>query len=557
MADLRAADGAALQAELGKGVAALAAGRPADAFAHFAAALACDPLSAKAHNGMGVALEALGRPAQAVTVYERALALDGGDWEAHSNLANALVAEGRAAEALSRYDAALALNPDAIEPRYGRATVLQALGRNEEAVAEFRLVLAAAPNHAEAHNNLGIALHSLHRPAEAVEHYRKAVTLKPTLPDPYCNLGTVLMEAGSIPAAAAAYRAAIALAPRKASFHFNLARVHDFAPGDAEIAAMERLAEESATLPESERVALHFALAKAYDDTDRPERAIEQMRAGNELQRSRIHYDEAATLEMMARIQGVFDRALMRRLAGAGDPSPLPIFVVGMPRSGTSLVEQIIASHPGVHGAGELYQVEDMIAAIAGFPEVAADLGGAAFAELGRRYLAKLPRTSPGIARVTDKMPWNFRHLGLIHLMLPNARIVHLVRDPLATCLSCFSKLFNRHQEFSYDLGELGRYFRAYRRMMAHWREVLPEGVMLDVSYETLVGDLDGEGRRLLAHCGLPWDDACLAFHKTPRMVRTASAAQVRRPLYRDAVERWERYRPFVAPLLEALGDDA
>jgi hypothetical protein len=225
-----------------------------------------------------------------------------------------------------------------------------------------------------------------------------------------------------------------------------------------------------------------------------------------------------------------------------------------MARSGTSLVEQILASHPKVFGAGELKTLMDSVATP--FPDVISSIGGQGLREIGAKYVAEIRRLSPNAERIVDKMPANYRFAGLIHLALPNARIIHVCRNPLDTCFSCFSILFGGEQRYSYDLGELGRYYRCYEKLMEHWRRVLPPGVMLEVEYEKLIEDLEGEARRVIAHCDLEWDAACLSFHETERPVRTASAQQVRQPVYRSSIGRWRPYARPLSPLIEALGVD-
>ena len=234
----------------------------------------------------------------------------------------------------------------------------------------------------------------------------------------------------------------------------------------------------------------------------------------------------------------------MRRLSGRGDGSRAPIFVLGMPRSGTTLVEQILASHLEVHGAGELLL----------FERAAAERGHEDVAGVGARYLQFLDEIAPADLRVVDKRPSNFLLAGLIHLALPNAKIIHCMRDPLDTCFSCFSTLFTGRQDFAYDLTETGHYYRAYAELMDHWHSVLPPGVMLDVRYEDVVADLEGNARRILAFCDLPWSDTVLDFHKTPRTIRTASYLQARQPLYSTSVGSAQPYREFLAPLIDALG---
>jgi hypothetical protein len=244
----------------------------------------------------------------------------------------------------------------------------------------------------------------------------------------------------------------------------------------------------------------------------------------------------------------VFDRNLLEKLQGAGDPSSTPVFVLGMPRSGSTLIEQILASHPQIHGAGETEDLAECLPA--GFPECLSTADASAIREIGRAYLSRLPQ---GRQRVVNKLPHNFLRIGLIRLALPNARIIHTERNPLDTCVSCYSKLFTAGQNFSYDLGELGRYYRLYSGLMDHWRSVLPADAMLHVAYEDVVEDLEGQARRLIEYCGLPWDDRCLDFYKTNRTVRTASAVQVRKPLFRSSVERWKKYEAGLGPLLSEL----
>ena len=323
---------------------------------------------------------------------------------------------------------------------------------------------------------------------------------------------------------------------------------------------MEDLAKDMSALAVEQQIELHFALGKASADLAQYERSFEHYRQGNTLKRPRIDYDETATLDMFPHIEEVFSAELIRRTEGLGDPSAVPILIVGMPRSGTTLTEQMLASHPAVHGAGELKWLNQMARQFRGrdvrgfFPEVARTLSAEQLRELGRTYVARLREQSATALRVTDKLPMNFRFAGLIHMMLPNAKIIHTRRHPLDTCLSCFTKNFGGAINYAYDLGELGRYWRAYDKMMAHWRAVLPEGVMLDVQYEDLVRDFEAQARRIVAFCGLDWDARCLAFHQTVRPVRTASVTQVRQPIYATSIERWRVYEPWLGPLLGELG---
>jgi hypothetical protein len=301
-------------------------------------------------------------------------------------------------------------------------------------------------------------------------------------------------------------------------------------------------------------------MGKAYGDIGAHERAFLSLLIGNALKRLRTRYDEAATIGILRRMQAAFDPKQMKRGAGLGDPSAAPVFIVGMPRSGTTLAEQILASHPNVFGAGEINDFQKAILALGGdaagalgSPEVASLLSPDELQRIGAGYVARLGAMAPEATRIVNKTPENFRFLGLIHRALPNARIIHTRRDPVDTCLSCFSKLFFENLPFAYDLGELGRYYRAYDALMAHWRALLPQETLLEVQYEEVVDDLEGQARRIVAHCGLEWDPRCLDFHETERPVRTASVAQVRQPIYASAVGRWRPYEPFLGPLLSEL----
>jgi hypothetical protein len=324
---------------------------------------------------------------------------------------------------------------------------------------------------------------------------------------------------------------------------------------------MEALAAKTEGLSKTDRLQLDFALGKAYADLKDYKRSFRHLLAGNTAKRAAISYDERSVFNLFDRIEATFTRELITQKSGSGDPSHMPIFVIGMPRSGTTLIEQIIASHPMVHGAGELQTFNDVILTVRGadgkalgYPDFVPALDAPALRQIGSRYIADVRQLAPTGERVTDKMPSNYYFAGLIRLALPNAKIIHSVRDPVDTCISCFSKLFTAEQNHTYDLAELGRYYKRYERLMAHWHGVLPAESIMDVRYEYVVADLESQARRIIAHCGLPWDDRCLLFHETHRPVRTASATQVRQPIYKSAVGRWRVYEEHLKPLLGALG---
>ena len=545
------------------GVVLQALGQPAVAMVHYERALALRDDYARAHSNLGNILHAFGRFADAATHYERALLIEPESAEVLSNLGSALNELGRHREAMARLEQALARKPNFAEAHSNLALVLQRIGDHEQAIIRYKTALDLKPNSPEVHNNLGHSLQVLDRWEEAIAQFQRALALRSDYAEAHVNLGRAQKALGRIAEARQCFETAIALSPKRGSFYLHLAECTTFGPGDPHLHAMEKLATEDSSLSLDERVNLHFALGSALADVARHDLSFEHFRTGNALKRKQIVYDEATFMAKIDRIRTVFTPELMRARAGLGDSSTVPVFIVGMSRSGSTLVEQILASHPDVFGAGELDHFAQVVQSVRradgapfDYPEGVPELPGAVLREIGGRYQERLGRRAPAARRISDKMPYNWFFAGLIHLALPNARIIHTRRDPVDTCLSCFSTLFNVGHDWSYELAELGRHYRAYATTMAHWRAVLAPGTMLEVCYEDVVGDLEGQARRILDYCGLAWDGACLNFHRSQRPVKTASAAQVRRPLYQSSVGRWRIHAERLQPLLDALGPD-
>jgi tetratricopeptide (TPR) repeat protein len=531
--------------------------RPHEALFQYKRALAIRPDYADLHNNLAGVLQSLGHFREAIAHYRQALKIKPDYAEAHFNLGSAFEALDRPAEAMACYEAALAVRPNLQGAHNNLGNALQKLGRINEAMVHYQRALDIEPDYAEAHRNLAKALLALDRHEEAIGHYEQSLATTPAPAEVHNNIGIAHHVLGRFEDAYRAYERAVALAPKKATILLNLASLKPFtAPSDGRLLALQALAEPGTSLDPDDEIAMHFGLGKAFTDLDQHERAFQHLITGNALKRRRIIYDETETLRTFARIRAVFGRERVGE--PGGDPSEVPVFVVGMPRSGTTLIEQILASHSKVVGAGECEAVCALASTVTGadgakFPDAVVTLSPEARRCLGSRYLETIQTTAPAAERIVDKMPMNFLYLGFIHMVLPRARIIHVRRDPVDTCCSCFSLLFTGNLAYTYELGELGRYYRAYEALMAHWRAILPKEVMLEVAYEDVVNDLEGQARALLAHCGLEWDAACLAFHRTQRPVLTASAAQVRQPIYRSSVGRSLCYRPFIAELLEAL----
>jgi tetratricopeptide (TPR) repeat protein len=519
------------------------------------------PDYADAINNMGTALREMGRLTEAESTYRHALALKPNDPGVLNNLVLALKDAEQFDEAIELLTRSLAADANNVKTLTYLALVRLEQKRVPDAEIAAQRALLLAPGEPEAISAMGLVRFEQQKPDEALALFRRAVALKPGVADTHNNIGNILKEDGQLAAARAEYERAIELDPREAAYYFNLADAKKFTEGDAHLAAMEGLVARADALPDTARSRLSFALSKAYDDLGRHDDAFRWMREGNALKRRRVGYDEARTLAHFDRMRAIFDRRLIEAKAGGCD-STLPVFVVGMPRSGTTLIEQILASHPDVHGAGELDDFSRLVDRMhdAGgnalrYPDDMPAVTAGQLRELGNAYAEGLRARAPDAKRVTDKMPANFVFLGLIHLALPHARIIHVMRDPRDTCLSCYSKLFSAPQDFTYDLGELGRYYCKYAELMDHWRAVLPKGRVLDIRYEDVIADLETSARRIVGHCGLDWDPACIAFHKARRPVRTASASQVRRPIYRTSEGRWREYRDHLGPLLASLGD--
>jgi Tfp pilus assembly protein PilF len=521
-----------------------AQGKLDEAAACFEQALALRPDWAEVHSNFGNVLHAQGKFDEAVASQERALALKPDFTEAWSNLGNARQAQGNLDEAVACYERALAIQPDYADAQNNLGGVLASQEKTGEAIAHLERALALKPDFASAHNNLANVFASQDRAEDAVVHYERALALKPDYAHAHNNLANIFKHQGKFEEAAAHYGRAISIQPDYSEAHYGRAEITSFERGGADLAALEALAVRNDRY-------IHFALAKALEDCGDYPRAWEHFRQGNALKRAQVDYDEDAVLESLDQIAAVFDSALFDRFEQPGDPSAVPIFVLGMPRSGSTLVEQILAGHPQIHAAGELMALEKMTA---NYPQCVPELDAAAVRSLGHAYLDVLPPLADGKVHIVDKLSGNFLRIGLIRLMLPNARIIHTRRDPIDTCVSCYSKLFTFGLSFSYDLAELGRYYRHYSDLMAHWRSMLPPTAMLEVCYENVVNDLEGQARRLIDYCGLPWDDRCISFHKTNRPVKTASAVQVRKPLFRSSLQRWRHYEAGLAPLLRELG---
>lgn len=469
---------------------------------------------------------------------------------------------GRNEDALHLLERCLELAPGFHEARRNYALVLHRSNRPEQALAEIDRLLAADPGDAGCRNLKAVVLCRVGDYEPAIRIYAELVESSPDTPKLWVSYGHALKTAGHLDRAIAAYRRSLALQPSFGEVWWSLANLKTFRFGADELAAM-RAQLARADLAEDDRLHLEFAVGKALEDAGEYEPSFRHYAQGNAIRRAQLHYSADDTSARVRYIREHYTAEFFAARAGAGSPAPDPIFVVGLPRAGSTLIEQILSSHSQVEGTMELPEITSITRLLRRQGEAdeampyhaaLATLDADALRALGERYLAhtRIQRKTAAPLFI-DKMPNNFMHVGLIHLMLPNAKIIDARRHPLACGFSVFKQHFARGQNFSYDLGDVGRYYRDYVALMAHFDAVLP-GRVHRVAYERMVDDTEGEVRRLLDYCGLPFEAACLRFFENTRPVRTASSEQVRRPIYREGVDHWRHYMAWLGPLASALG---
>jgi len=505
---------------------------------------------------------AAGRLAEAEAALRRQLSARPNDAPALTMLAEAVARQGLHADAELLLAGALELDPAAEGTRLAYATALFNQQKAAEAIPQVERLLAADPASAAYRNLMAACLALVGEHARALTLYETLLAAYERQPQLWLNYGHGLRTVGRADEAVAAFRRALALDPGLADAYLGLANLKTAVFTDAELAAMRQAAARPGLSPD-DAAALGFALGKALEDSGDAAGAFEHYAKGARARRAQTPYRAADFTTYVETCARLFDTAFFASRAGFGAPQADPIFIVGLPRSGSTLIEQILASHSAAEGTMELPDVGfaarglgwlNAAAAPPGYPASLAELDGDEARQLGEGYLAATAiHRKLGRPRFIDKMPNNFQHLALIRLMLPNAKVIDARRHPLATCFSAFKQHFAQGQAFSYDLGDLGAYYRDYVRLMARVDAALP-GYVCRVIYEDLVDDTESEVRRLLAYLDLPFEAACLRFYENDRAVRTVSSEQVRRPIYREGLEQWRRFEPWLGPLKEALG---
>jgi tetratricopeptide (TPR) repeat protein len=550
--------------------------------------ISLQPRLSEGHIQLAKLLRLDDRVPEAVAALEKAIELEPESAAAYNDLGLIHLAETDVGQALVCFDRAIEISPDLAIAHYNRGLALERQGLRAEAVAEFRGVIGIAPDFAEAHAKLGNLLSidddraavldcfrraaaakpgsSLaficqakllveeEKPAAAEAPVRRAIELDPQNSDAHCLLGSTLMQLGRFQDAAAAYDLGIALNRRQVAAFHDVVHVKRLTEADRPLAAQMEWMLKEYRLADEERAELHFALGKAYDDLGVYASAIQHFDEGNRLKRrTNSSYSEASHAAGVDRQIATFTADFFSRNAALGSDCETPILILGMPRSGTTLVEQILSSHHDVAAGGELGFWGERASGFHMDPAGRVKPAWVHAAEWD--YRALLTGISPWARHVTDKRPQNSHYIPLIHVVFPRARIIHCRRHPVDTCLSIYFQSFARRMDFAYDRSDLLSFYRQYIRLMAHWRSVLPTDRFLEIQYEELVSDREPMTRKMIAFCGLDWNEACLHSERNRRPVRTASVWQARQPVYQTSVARWRNYEPWLGPLGELLSD--
>ena len=566
----------------------------------FRRALRHDSNLADAHMNLGLVLLRLKPDEKAIHHLRQATEIAPDNVIALTNLGSGLIATGDPAEAISVLERAVALDPGFAAAHFGLANALDDVaggklddGMLDVAETHYRRALDIDPGYFEAHLNLGIVLRTMRQFDRAEGHFRQALDLRPGQVECITNLAEVLIDQDKDDEAMDLYRAVRGTNPEYVNGYRRLAhlwqvkrefekarevveelRLHDPESGivftslsldrshrfsEEEVTRAERLSDDPA-LDDLEQLSLKFALARYLDTIGDYDRAFPHLQRGNEIADGTYDYDVGEELAYIQTIEDIATPEFFSADEFSSD-SERPIFIVGLPRSGTTLVEQIIASHPGARGGGELDSIATMtkdlprqLSSEEDYPRCLRDLDARTAHDFADRYLARLAGISATADRVTDKMPGNYRHLGLIGRLFPRARIIHCRRNPLDNCLSLYFQRFRGYHPYAYDLRTLAFYYGLHDRLMAHWRRVIPSSIH-EIVYEDLIADQEGKSRALIEFCGLEWDDQCLRFFETDRAVKTASMWQVRQPVYDSSVDRWRNYEAHLKPLIEALAE--
>ena len=514
----------------------------------------------EAYNNLGTLLQQENQLDEAEHAMKKAISQSPHYVEAHNNLASLYFAQKKETEALRILGDALKFAPK--NPQTLLLTARIQTRRNNHVAAEqaVRLALAEKGDNPEALTLLGQILHETDRYDEAIQVLEQALEATPNNPEALNFYGVALKSVGRLDEARDHILKALKLNGSMFGAYANLNDLVDFSKEEELFNRMDAIFEGAANPKADQFLPLHFAYAKALDDRGEHQRALEHYVIGGKMKRAQLDYNQQETFAFFDGIRAAFPKEKFESRIFAGNDDERPVFIIGMPRSGSTLVEQIISSHPDIYGAGEvkylsraLGLLRDRFPSLPKYPQMMDKITPAQLEIVAKGYIKSISAGAGDAERITDKLLTNYFFAGLIHLLFPKAKIINTMRDPVDTCLSGFTKLFKDDMPHSYDLGELGRYYGKYRELMQHWQEVLPKGVLHTVQYEDVVADTEKAARALIEFLGLEWNKKCLDFHNSDRPVKTASVAQVRRPIYNTAVKRWKKYGDGLQPLVDAI----
>lgn len=479
-------------------------------------------------------------------------------FEIYNVLGLALSRQGKVDEAINCYEKVIKLKPDFVIAHNNLGNIYNSIGEQEKAEICFFKAIEIEPRFALAYNNLGNLMKDMNRSDEALVHFKKALDYEPNLFPVLNNLAIVYQNLGNFDDAINCFHKALKINPNFSAAHRQISLIKKYIDkNDNHIKKMETIINDPKT-NEEEKMHLYFGLGKANEDLKNYSKAFEYYKNGNLIKRQKLNYSEENEFNLFSKIKKTFNKKIFEKLNNSGNKDNTPIFIVGMPRSCTTLVEQILSSHKNVMGAGELNYINKIVKKFfflkgrIDFPENLNNYEISKFNEMGDAYIEKIKKFSNTIMYISDKQPLNFRWIGVIKLILPNAKVIHCARDPRDNCLSLFKNFFPDHIKFAYDLSDITKYQNLYKDLMKHWHNVLPNQIY-DISYENLVNNQEEETKKLLKFCNLVWDKNCIDFHKNKRSINTLSFFQARKPIYKDSLKLWEKYKNNLGPLLNNL----
>ncbi|MGI8706572.1 MAG: tetratricopeptide repeat-containing sulfotransferase family protein [Sphingomicrobium sp.] len=532
------------------------------AFSAYQDALTHREVYPEAYNNLATLLQQDKKFPEAEHALRKAIGQNPRYIEAYNNLATLLIGQKKEVEALRLLGEALKFAPKNVQTLLITAKVQMRRNNHSAAEQAARLALQEQPENPEALTILGQVLHETDRYDEAIQVLERALKANPKIPEALNFYGVALKSVGRLDEAREHILKALKLNSGMWGAYANLNDLVDFSKGEGAklFDQMETIFESAKNTESDPFIPLHFAYGKALEDRGEHERALTHYITGGRMKRAHLEYNEAETFAFFDAICEAFPKEAFEDRKYDGINDERPVFIIGMPRSGSTLVEQIVSSHPDVYGAGEvkylsraLGQLRDRFPSLPKFPQMMEKITPAQLDITAKKYLEALSTGAGDAKRITDKLLTNFFFVGLIHLLYPKAKFVNTMRDPVDTCLSGFTKLFKDDMPHSYELAELGRYYGKYRELMEHWNKVLPSGVLTTVNYEDVVTNTEKEAKALINFIGLKWDPKCVDFHKSDRPVKTASVAQVRKPIYNTSVKRWKKYGDGLQPLIDAI----